>query len=162
MLLKEPKELTNWECHFPENVKAPLSVFVFGSNLAGRHGAGAAKHAAEEYGAQEGAGVGHVGNSYAIPTKNHLIRTMKLGHIKHYVDEFKAYASQHPELTFYVTRIGCGLAGYRNEDIAPMFAGSPGNCLLDVEWKRIINELEKGDRAQQRASQAVPGSEKVE
>ncbi len=91
-------------------------VFVFGSNLAGMHGGGAAYIAHKQFGAVMGCGVGHRGQSYAIPTMQGGVET-----IKPYVDEFIQYATKHPELFFYVTRIGCGIAGFRDKDIAPLF-----------------------------------------
>lgn len=110
-------------------------TFVFGSNLAGRHGAGAAKFAKIHHGAEYGVGVGPTGQSYALPTKDHQIRTMSTSAIRSYVNEFIKYARQHPEQTFQVTRIGCGLAGHLDEDIAPMFRGAPENCQFDSAWK---------------------------
>lgn len=107
-------------------------VFVFGSNLRGAHGA--AKHAFFFQGAVYGVGVGHRGNSYAIPTKDENIRSMPLKEIKGYVDEFIKYASEHPDLQFKVTQIGCGLAGYTAGDIAPMFLTAPDNCFFDGAW----------------------------
>ena len=98
-------------------------IFVFGSNLAGAHGGGAARIAAENFGAIIGQGVGLQGQSYAIPTMQGDVNT-----IKPYVDEFIAFAKQHPELTFLVTRIGCGIAGFTPAEIAPLFAGA-----VDVE-----------------------------
>lgn len=91
-------------------------VFVFGSNLAGMHGGGAAYVAFQKFGAVMGCGVGLRGQSYAIPTMQGGVET-----IKPYVDEFIAYAKSHPELFFYVTRIGCGIAGFRDREIAPLF-----------------------------------------
>lgn len=110
-------------------------IFVFGSNLAGRHGAGAALFARRNYGAEYGKGVGRTGDSYAIPTKDEYIRTLPLSAIKLYVDKFLAYAKANPKLTFLVTRIGCGLAGYLDKDISPMFQGAPENCLLPEGWQ---------------------------
>ena len=95
----------------------PDEVFVFGSNLAGMHGGGAAYVAFKRFGAVMGCGVGLRGQSYAIPTMQGGVET-----IKPYVDEFITFASAHPELFFYVTRIGCGIAGFRDRDIAPLFA----------------------------------------
>ena len=91
-------------------------VFVFGSNLAGMHGAGAAWIAFQKFGAVMGCGVGLRGQSYAIPTMQGGVDT-----VKPYVDEFIAYAKSRPELFFYVTRIGCGIAGFRDKEIAPLF-----------------------------------------
>lgn len=111
-----------------------MPVFVFGSNLAGRHGAGAALYARQHHGAIYGQGVGPQGNSYAIPTKDERIRTLPLDRIKPYIDDFLIYAAANPTITFQVTRIGCGLAGYTDDDISPMFADAPANCLLPQEW----------------------------
>lgn len=91
-------------------------IFVFGSNLAGMHGGGAARTALEKFGAVWGQGVGLQGNSYAIPTMQGGVET-----IKPYVDEFIAFAKEHKELQFLVTRIGCGIAGFSVEEIAPLF-----------------------------------------
>lgn len=103
----------------PENIEELKEgqIFVFGSNLDGRHIGGAARLAAEKFGAVEGQGRGLQGRSYAIPTMG-----LTLQHIRHHVDEFIRFADEHPELTFLVTRIGCGIAGFRDEDIAPLFA----------------------------------------
>lgn len=102
----------------PENINSlkPDEVFVFGSNLAGHHGGGAARAALNKFGAVWGQGVGLQGQSYAIPTMQGGVET-----IKPYVDEFIAFAKAHPELKFYVTRIGCGIAGFKDEEIAPLF-----------------------------------------
>ena len=91
-------------------------VFVFGSNLDGMHGGGAAFVAWKQFGAVMGCGVGFRGQSYAIPTMQGGVET-----IKPYVDGFIAFAKEHPELFFYVTRIGCGIAGFRDKEIAPLF-----------------------------------------
>lgn len=113
-------------------------IFVFGSNLAGRHGKGAALAARTEHGAQYGVGVGPTGNAYAIPTKGRTLVTLPLAVIEHHVAEFLKYAYAHPELEFNVTRIGCGLAGYRDAQIAPFFAGAPANVHLPTGWLGII------------------------
>ena len=91
-------------------------IFVFGSNLAGAHGGGAARVAYEDFGAEWGVGVGLTGQSYAIPTMQGGVET-----IKPYVDDFIEFAKAHPDLFFYVTRIGCGIAGFRDREIAPLF-----------------------------------------
>ncbi|MBQ2907051.1 MAG: hypothetical protein II981_04235 [Bacteroidales bacterium] len=91
-------------------------IFVFGSNLQGMHGGGAARLAYEKFGAIWGQGVGLQGQSYGIPTMHGGVDA-----IKPYVDEFIEFAKSHPELTFLVTRIGCGIAGFRDEEIAPLF-----------------------------------------
>ena len=91
-------------------------IFVFGSNLQGMHGGGAARIAYEKFGAIWGQGVGLQGQSYGIPTMHGGVDV-----IKPYVDEFIEFAKSHPEMTFLVTRIGCGIAGFRDEEIAPLF-----------------------------------------
>lgn len=91
-------------------------IFVFGSNLEGMHGGGAARLAYNKFGALWGQGVGLQGQSYGIPTMHGGVEA-----IKPYVDEFIEFAKSHPELTFLVTRIGCGIAGFRDEEIAPLF-----------------------------------------
>lgn len=114
-------------------------MFVFGSNLAGRHGAGAALYARQHHGAIYGQGVGPQGDSYAIPTKDEKFRTLPLDAIAKHVAEFIAYAHNWDRTVFRVTAIGTGLAGYRHEDIAPMFRDAPGNCILPPEWVDLLN-----------------------
>lgn len=109
-------------------------VFVFGSNLRGRHGAGAARYAAKAYGAEEGVGEGRTGTAYAIPTKDAKIKTRPLKDVEKAVTRFLEHARQAPGTLFFVTRIGCGLAGYRDEDIAPFFQSAPENCRLPPFW----------------------------
>ncbi len=102
-------------------------VFVFGSNLAGMHGGGAAYAAFQKFGAVWGRGVGLQGQSYAIPTMQGGVET-----IRPYVDDFIDFAKAHPDLFFYVTRIGCGIAGFTDAEIAPLFAAAravPNICL---------------------------------
>ncbi|AGF91036.1 hypothetical protein SXHG_00014 [Synechococcus phage MRHenn-2013a] len=110
-------------------------IFVFGSNLAGRHGKGAALCALKEHGAVYGVGSGPSGNSYAIPTKDSNLKTLSLEDISLYVSDFIEYANTHNDREFLVTRIGCGLAGYKDEDISPMFASAPSNCYLPDGWR---------------------------
>ncbi|MBP5420577.1 MAG: hypothetical protein J6Y72_12285 [Bacteroidales bacterium] len=109
----------------------PNEIFVFGSNLEGMHGGGAARIACSMFGAIMGQGVGLQGQSYAIPTMQGGVET-----IRPYVDEFISFAKQHPELTFLVTRIGCGIAGFRDEEIAPLFeqAHNIDNIVLPPNW----------------------------
>jgi hypothetical protein len=111
-----------------------MEIFVFGSNLAGRHGKGAALYARLHCGAQYGVGHGLQGQSYAIPTKDWRLQALSLEDIHTWVRVFLAFAREHKHLTFRVTRIGCGLAGYKDSDIAPMFKGAPSNCMLPKEW----------------------------
>jgi hypothetical protein len=103
-------------------------IFVFGSNLAGRHGRGAALEARKKHGAIYGQGEGRQGNRYAIPTKDADLLPMSLDDIYNAVARFLVCARLNPELQFNVTRIGCGLAGYTEADIRPMFSGAPSNC----------------------------------
>ncbi len=99
-----------------------VQVFVFGSNLAGFHGGGAALHAAEQWGSVPGEGVGRTGNAYAIPTMDGEFRQLPLARIAPHVAVFIDYARSHPNTEFLLTRIGCGIAGYDWErDIAPLF-----------------------------------------
>jgi hypothetical protein len=106
-------------------------VFVFGSNLAGAHGGGAALIAYRKFGAIWGQGVGLQGQSYGIPTMQGGVET-----IKPYVDEFIEFAKSRPDLTFLVTRIGCGIAGFTDDDIAPLFfqARNMNNIVLPEGW----------------------------
>lgn len=110
-------------------------IFVFGSNLAGMHGGGAARVARLRFGAVLGNGVGIQGQSYAIPTMQGGVET-----IRPYVDDFIAYAQQHPSLHFLVTPIGCGIAGFEPEDIAPLFEGAKAvkNISLPESFWEVI------------------------
>ncbi|MGN1245081.1 MAG: hypothetical protein ACI4UN_00465 [Muribaculaceae bacterium] len=113
----------------------PGEIFVFGSNLAGAHAGGAARAACLRFGAVWGLGVGLQGRSYAIPTMQGGVAT-----IKPYVDQFIRFAIDNPQLTFLVTRIGCGIAGFRVEQIAPLFkaAISVENIILPKEFVYCI------------------------
>ena len=116
---------------------APNEVFVFGSNLGGFHGGGAARAAVNLFGAVWGQGVGLQGQSYAIPTMQGGVET-----IRPYVDEFIRFAKSRPDLYFYVTRIGCGIAGFIDEDIAPLFrdALSLDNVALPKTFYDILTK----------------------
>jgi len=118
-------------------------IFVFGSNLQGIHGAGAALTARLKWGAQLGVGVGRTGDSYAIPTKETPYKTLPIDRIKEYVDEFLMYTWAHPQYQFLVTPIGCGLAGYKPHQIAPLFLNTtvsiPGNIVLPREFEDYFN-----------------------
>lgn len=118
-------------------------IFTFGSNEAGRHGAGAAKRARLAYGAKNGQGKGLQGNSYAIPTKDSKLKTLVLNKIAKYVDEFKSFAKANGDKEFYVARIGCGLAGYNDRDIAPLFKNSTVNCIFPEEWREYLGNTYK-------------------
>lgn len=110
-------------------------IFVFGSNLRGVHGAGAARYALEHEGAVMYKGTGHHGNSYALPTKDYSIQTLPLDDVQAFVEMFLQYAEMNPDLDFKVTRVGCGLAGFKDSDIAPMFEACPDNCYFDSAWE---------------------------
>ena len=111
--------------------------FVFGSNEAGRHGKGAALTAKNCFGAVYGQGHGEQGQSYAVPTKDASLRPLSLDEVRENVRVFLQHAKNHPHKQFAVSRVGCGLAGYRDEDIAPMFKGYPSNVyFLEERWKQ--------------------------
>lgn len=114
---------------------APDEVFVFGSNLGGSHGGGAARIAYERFGAVWGQGIGLWGQTYAIPTMQGGEET-----IKPYVDDFIRFAGERKDLIFYVTRIGCGIAGFKDEQIAPLFKDAIDleNIILPESFVRII------------------------
>lgn len=96
-------------------------VFVFGSNLSGKHGKGAAKTALNKFGAKWGQAAGLQGRSYGIPTKDRSMNVLSLAEIEHHVRKFIACAKENPQLTFLVTEIGCGLARFSPKQIAPLF-----------------------------------------
>lgn len=117
---------------------ADNEIFVFGSNLAGMHGGGAARVALMRFGAIMGQGVGLQGQSYAIPTMHGGVDV-----IKPYVDEFIDFAVQHPELKFLVTAIGCGIAGFTVDEIAPLFrrACTVENVYLPERFWDVLERL---------------------
>ena len=125
------------------------TIFTFGANEKGRHGRGAALHALQQHGAIYGQGYGLQGRSFAIPTKGQDERrrlyTLPLKRIEEYVRRFLDFAAGHPELTFNVTRIGCGLAGLSDSDIAPMFRTAPPNCRLPAGWQPFIRQTDTDD-----------------
>lgn len=128
----------------PERISilAENEIFVFGSNLAGAHAGGAARLAYERFGAEWGKGVGLHGKTYAIPTMQGGIET-----IKPYVNGFIRFATEHTELTFLVTRIGCGIAGFKDEEIAPLFkeALNKENIILPKEFADILGREANDD-----------------
>lgn len=118
----------------PENIRSlkQNEIFVFGSNKEGHHAGGAARVAAERFHAQNGVGVGRTGQCYAIPTMDG-----SLDLIREYAEGLRCYALCHPELTFYITRIGCGIAGWKDDEIGPFFRilyRTPANFILPKEW----------------------------
>lgn len=118
----------------------PNEIFVFGSNLAGRHGKGTALQAKNKFGAVYGVGYGRTGQCYAIPTKDEQLRVLPIQHIAKSVGQFIIFAEQQPELTFLVTEIGCGLAGYKPDQIAPLFkkAETLENIKLPITFMDIL------------------------
>lgn len=118
------------------------AIFVFGSNREGRHGAGAAYAAIKHFGAVYGQAEGIQGQSYGIVTKE--LRSnqtpVSLEEVKEGVDRFIDFARENPDLDFIVTRIGCGLAGFTDDQIAPMFAGAPENCTFPYKWIPILSK----------------------
>ena len=116
-------------------------VFVFGSNVAGIHGAGAARLAYEKFGAVLGQGYGWNYKSFAIPTKDEKIKTLPIEVIKVYIQGFEAFTIANPILTFYVTKIGCGLAGYTPKEIALLFKSSYQlpNVYMPKEFWEVYN-----------------------
>lgn len=112
-------------------------IFCFGSNLRGAHGAGAAKQALK-YGARFGRGIGLSGQSYAIPTKDADIKTLPLETIATYVDRFIKFARENPDITFFLTAIGTGLAGYSHKDIAPLFKPTLKNISYPDCWQPYL------------------------
>ncbi|MBO7277514.1 MAG: hypothetical protein J6U84_06080 [Bacteroidales bacterium] len=126
-----PNEITNLENN---------EIFVFGSNLQGLHAGGAARLAYQKFGAQWGKGVGMQGKSYGIPTMHGGVEK-----IKPYVDEFIEFALSNKEYTFLVTRIGCGIAGFTANEIAPLFAKliDAENVLLPNDFVAVIEKEEE-------------------
>jgi hypothetical protein len=116
----------------------PNEVFVFGSNLAGRHGKGAALMALRKFGARKGQGTGIMGQSYGIATKDRQLGVLPLDQIAVQVFRFLRYAEAHPDQRFLVTQIGCGLAGYKPSQIAPFFRLSPPNVVLPEAFKKVL------------------------
>lgn len=124
----------------------PSALFVFGSNLAGIHGAGAAQHAEQYYGAKRGIGYGLQGRSFAIPTKDEYIKTLPLERIQYFIDSFVLEANYTMlSYTYILTRIGCGLAGYTDEEILGLFWKSQffvsNNIIFPVKWQVMNSRI---------------------
>lgn len=132
----------------PDNITSldDKEVFCFGSNESGFHGAGAARQAHIEFGALYKMGLGYYecskGRTFAIPTKDWDIKQLDKERVSFYIDRFIAFAESNPQLTFLVTNIGCGLAGYTPQEIAPMFylAKDLPNVKFSKEFWEILNE----------------------
>lgn len=127
--------LTHRDGTLPTN---PDAVFVFGSNTMGKHIGGAAKVAAEKFGARDGICAGAWGFSYAIPTLDEYFNQLSLETIAGWVRDFLAVAAVEPDTEFFVTRIGCGIAGFADAEIAPLFKDAPTNCNFPEEWTPYV------------------------
>jgi hypothetical protein len=114
------------------------SVLVFGSNLSGRHGRGSAKLAVEIFGAKYGNGHGPQGNAYALPTKDYNLNTLSIQEIRQYINGLFSWARLNYDKYFIVVKVGCGLAGYRDFQIAPLFVDAPSNCMFHVDWEPYL------------------------
>lgn len=140
-------KVSNRRFHKDHTLPMNGEIFVFGSNLAGRHGKGAALVAKNEFNAingraegyqyQETTYIGPTRHCYAIPTKDEHIQTLPLNRIRIYVHTFVKF-SKRSQATFFVTRVGCRLAGYKDEDIAPMFAECGDNVIFPEEWRLFL------------------------
>ena len=135
--------IANYRWHKDGSQAAEDEIFVFGSNFAGIHGAGAARAAVDKYGAILGQGHGLQGRSYGIPTKDANIVSLSLDQVGTWVAKFKAYAICRPDMKFFMTRVGCGLAGFTDEEIAPMFIGSPSNINFPEEWRPWLGQTSR-------------------
>lgn len=120
-------------------------VFVFGSDLAGRHDKGNALKALRHHGAIYGRGVGLQGRSYAIPVRDENGKLLPIAAITRYVNAFLRFAAIHREMIFHVSRIGCERGAYRDDDIAPLFANAPPNCHLPKGWERLARVQTSAD-----------------
>ncbi len=149
-----------WHKNLPQFI-GRRAVFVFGSNLAGRHGAGAARYAAALFGAIAGVGAGPTGDAYAIPTKDAQLGRLTVDCIAHHARQFIHFAAKHPDIDFLLTPIGTGLAKYPEAWIAPLFAGLPDNVFCTgAEFARLIPNLRAEVRliiAGSRTTQESPG-----
>lgn len=127
----------------PENIfnLEPNEIFVFGSNLAGIHAGGAAHFAYNEFGASWGDGVGPFGQTYALPTMDENLVRLPLNEISRYIKDFIRYTKGDPTKTFIVTKIGCGIAGFKVSEIAPLFFENeiPENVILPEEFYAFFN-----------------------
>jgi hypothetical protein len=123
-------------------------IFVFGSNLAGRHGKGSALEARQKYGAVYGQGVGMQGHSYGIPTKDGHLNILPIPVIAAYVLDFLNHARNDTRREYRLVAIGCGLASYKPNQIAPLFIETPGNCQLPEEFRSALAEQPTAPRWQ--------------
>lgn len=131
-------------------------IWVFGSNQKGQHGKGAAKVAHKSFGAVYGIGTGPTGRAYAIPTKSaptmNPADVLALPVIEQHVKSFLQYARCNPKLQFFVTAVGTGLSGLKDEQVAPMFADAPVNCSLPEQWRTWVGRPEQVRQQQEVAA----------
>ncbi|MHA3104569.1 hypothetical protein [Acinetobacter sp. ANC 3791] len=116
------------------------TVFVFGSNLAGEHNDGAARIAQLFFGAMTGIGRGWSGQSFAIPTLNEHLQQMPISQIAHYIEDFKIYAQNHLTTQYFITALGCGIAGYQVSEIAPLFQGISSNVIFPESFRPYVEK----------------------
>jgi hypothetical protein len=113
----------------------PNDIFVFGSNQRGAHGGGAARLAKEKFGAEEGVGEGLTGQSYAFPTLTANFGKVSHASLEASRDRLYASARQNPDKTFLLTKVGCGIAGFTEDEIRPLFKNAPENVILPEDWR---------------------------
>lgn len=139
-------QLHTWDDTLPNRTRLPKDVyFVFGANLRGRHGAGAALTAVQHFGAIEGQAQGLMGQSYGIATRDYYIKTLPLAAISKNIQSFIGFSHMHPNLRFFITPIGCGHAGYEPHQIAPLFYGIRDNCAIPLSWMQFFPNTEYFD-----------------
>ena len=119
----------------PNHTPSDPRVFVFGSNIRGIHGGGAAAYAARQLGAEHGIGEGRTGRTYALPTCAAPGVPLSIERVAEHVARFLEHARAFPAITFYVSEVGCGIAGFTAEQIAPLFATAPPNCDMPPGWR---------------------------
>lgn len=152
---QRPRCRSVWAFHEDGATPDPLQcIFVFGSNLAGRHGAGAAREARLRYGAVYGMGKGQFNRSYALPTKDENLKSLPIAAIRREVADFIEHAKHMDQELFVVTRVGCGLAGYADAEIAPMFRHAPANCSFAEQWRRYLDSEAPWEAHQQESEGA--------
>lgn len=117
--------------------------FVFGSDLGGRYETENAKIALQHFGSTRKISEGINGNAYAIPTKDAHLENLPLHEVQYKVNNFLQYAKEHPEIMFFVTRVGCDANGFTNAEIAPFFKGAPTNMDFPKEWSEFLLEKSK-------------------
>jgi hypothetical protein len=138
MTYQSPKD--HYQFHEDNTIPSETEgfIWVFGSNLKGIHGKAGAKVAHVNFGAVYGQGRGPTGMAYAIPTKLTPYRGLSFEAVAQEVRVFLAYAKANPQRKFYVTRIGCGNAGFKDAEMAPLFKGAPANCNFPEEWREYL------------------------